>query len=539
MFSIDQNCHSLWDVLPKLQALVRRGKRVRHFIEDIDVAFTSLGSRVDSGCLRLARERFHRSGGADWGAALFYFEFLGRQPVDIRQWDEHTGMKTSVLARKLGRSVDDLYDEFSPSDNWQLIGPSYVGDREHHRVVGDLTVEETAPFIRQMLAIARKNSMETFPQVDSRQRLGEWFDREEALVERLLKDCAGGRLVELYRRWLGEYLGDAVALELTSSLFACGADPGRTALMEVFLSDYHRAASLYNQAVEGASVGLRPLNTAEGELPFFATLKHHGRRVRALVRVEGQDIRIAERGFKLRDGRRLPLAELASAGIECLAGKAALLVIQARLCPGGDELAVPYRGSQYMPAAHRLAENLATDGLLPGELRPLVRVRFHLLDHLKKLDTVVRLPEAIAGYFGRGEVPARQLGENYAALAAEAAQRLEAFKDDSARNKWQRDSFPRIFQAIDELEHRRRELATRNPKSAEIRQLGRQQKQLQTDLLKKLVEQISRDTHMAGIDHWDSRGALLPWCVALGGEGLYNEVISKAELYRETPDRTP
>ncbi len=36
MFSIDQNCHSLWDVLPKLQALQRRAEAVTHFVEDID-----------------------------------------------------------------------------------------------------------------------------------------------------------------------------------------------------------------------------------------------------------------------------------------------------------------------------------------------------------------------------------------------------------------------------------------------------------------------------------------------------------------------
>jgi len=539
MFSIDQNCHSLWDVLPKLQALVRRGEPVRHFIEDIDVAFTSLGSRVDSNSLRLVRERFHPSGGADWGAALFYFEFLGRQPVEIRQWEAYTGMKTSVLARKLSRSVEDLYDEFSPSDNWQLIGPSYVADREHHRVIGDLTVAQTAPFITEVLAKARKNSMETFPQADSQQRLGEWFDREEALVARLLKECSGGRLVDVYRRWLGEYLGDEVVLDLTSSLFACGADPDRTALMEVFLSDYDLAAGLYNEAVEGASVGLHPLNTAEGELPFFATLRHNGRRVRTAVRLEGRDILISGRGFKLRRGGRLPLDKLASAGIECLAGKAALLVIQARLGHGGDELAVPYRGSQYMPAAHRLAEKLRAADLLGEGLRPLVRVRFRLLERLRKIDTIIRLPEVIATYFDRRELPASMLGESYASLAAEAAERLEAFKDESARARWQRDNFPGTVEAIDRLERRRRELARENPKSAEIRELGRRQKELQTELLGKFIEQISRDTQMARIDHWDSRGALLPWCVALGGRDLYNDVIAGAELYREPPDRTP
>ena len=93
MFSIDQNCHSLWDVVPKLQALARRGVAVRHFVEDIDVAFTQMGAGPDGGELRLARERFYRSGGGDWGAALFYADFLGAQPTEIREWEKWTGMR--------------------------------------------------------------------------------------------------------------------------------------------------------------------------------------------------------------------------------------------------------------------------------------------------------------------------------------------------------------------------------------------------------------------------------------------------------------
>ena len=96
MFSIDQNSHSLWDALPKVQALAAAGHAVTHFIEDIDVAFTSMGAEVDASPLRLVRERFHRSGGADWGAALFYSEFLGRQAVEVRQWEPYTGQKTAA-----------------------------------------------------------------------------------------------------------------------------------------------------------------------------------------------------------------------------------------------------------------------------------------------------------------------------------------------------------------------------------------------------------------------------------------------------------
>ncbi len=68
VFTIDQNCHSLWDVVPKVQALASGGRRVRHFVEDVDVAFTALGAHAGDWGLQLARERFHRSGGAGRGA---------------------------------------------------------------------------------------------------------------------------------------------------------------------------------------------------------------------------------------------------------------------------------------------------------------------------------------------------------------------------------------------------------------------------------------------------------------------------------------
>ena len=84
MISIDQNSHSLWDTLPKLQVLAAAGVGVTHYVEDIDVAFTQLGKNRDGLRLKMERERFYPSGGQDWGAGLFYTEFLGRLPVEPR-----------------------------------------------------------------------------------------------------------------------------------------------------------------------------------------------------------------------------------------------------------------------------------------------------------------------------------------------------------------------------------------------------------------------------------------------------------------------
>jgi len=534
MLSIDQNCHSLWDVVPKLHALAAAGHGVTHFIEDIDSAFTELGADVADGGLRLARERFHRSGGADWGAALFYTEFLGRLPVEVRRWEPLTGMKTKELARKLGRSVDDLYDEFSPGDNWQLIGSSFVGDRRHHRVIGDLKVSETAGCLREMLEIARGDMLGAFPAAASRRRLAAWLDREQALVDSLLAELADAPLVRLYDRWMREHIPGSVPLDMTSRLFACAASgaPGLRLLPE-FLADYDRVAALYDEAVVAADVGLRPLATREGELPFFATFEHEGRLVRTALHWRDGALHAADRAVPLPGGGADLGAALAGAGIRCVAGKAAVLVTQVRMGPAGEPLALPHRGSLYMPAAHAFARNLAAAGLLPGELRPVVRVRLRLLDRLRSLDTPIRLPGHLAEAMGAEEVPARALGEAHADLVADAAGRLAAFRDEATRDRWQRESFPEAAAEIDALDRRRRELAARDPKAPELRDIWKRLRALQTDRLAALVRRIDLDTQVAELGYYDSRGAVLPWCVALGGETFYNEVVRNAEITEE------
>jgi len=533
-FSIDQNCHSLWDVLPKLQALVAAGRTVRHFLEDIDVAFTALGSGVEGGGLRLTRERFHHSGGADWGAALFYSEFLGRLPVDIRRWEPYTGLKTAVLARQLGRSVDELFEEFSPSDNWQLVGPSYVGDRHHHRVIRDLSVAEAEPFLRELLDKAEANMLETFPEQGPRERVREWFRRERALLERLLGEYAGAGLVDLYAAWMRHYLDRSVRLDVTSNFFAVGAGGARMRLLEVFLSRYDLASGLYNEALAETSSELRPLRRKEGELPFFAVLKRQGRWVRTAVYVADGRLRVGEDVFPLAGDGRLPADALASAGVRCLAGKAILLTIQARVGDSAGPLALPYQGSLYMPTSHRLAEKLRAHGLLPGPLEPVLRVRFRLLERMSTLQTRVRLPAHLVGYFGAEEVPASEIARNHAALAAEAAARLKTLLDGEGRKQWQRRSFPELVASIAEVNERRRQLARANPDPQTIRGLWQRAKALQVELLDRTLRQIAGDYQLSRIDYWDSRGALLPWCIALGGEPFYNELIRRAEIYEET-----
>jgi hypothetical protein len=532
MISIDQNCHSLWDVAPKLAALGAHGVAVRHLVEDVDVAFTALGGGMMPN-LRLERERFYRGGGQDWGAALFYSEFLGRLAVDPRQWEPCTGMRTAVLARHLGEDSLALYDEFSPGDNWQLVGPSYVGDRLHHRVIGDLGADETADFLHEILDIAWADCMRCFPQPPAQQRVEEWFSRERQRLETMLAQCQGRRLVDLYQRWLGYYLPAGASMGLTSSAFACDGEPSRHELLELFLRDYDLLAGLYNQSLDETKLGLRPLDVRAGELPMFAVMDYQGHRVRTGVFLEGRSLRAGHIAVPLKHQRRLPAEALCAAGVSAVAGKAVLLMMQARYGPGGDALALPYRGSIYTPAVHAFTRCLRQANLLAQPLQPIVRVRMRLLDRMAELDTLIHLPPHLARALGRDEVPARELARAWRELAAEAAARLERFRDESFRRQWQASQSGEIARELGELDARRRQLAAVNDKDPQLRAIWKRIKPLRLRMLRRMVEQIALDWQVRDIDYWDSRGGLLPWCVAMGGQEFYNHVVGSAEIYQE------
>lgn len=536
MYSIDQNSHSLWDTLPKLQALASAGHAATHFIEDIDVAFTDLGADIDDAQLHIAREQFHPSGGSAWGAALFYTDFLGRQPTELRDYEPQLGMKVAALAKQLGTSLEDLYAEYSLSDNHMLVGPSYVGDRKHHRVIGDLSLRETREFIEAMLDLGETDCQRRFPEKAAITRTTEWFSRERQRLAYLF-DAAGddASLTDLYDRWLGEYVRDDVRLARASDLFALPGDPQRRAVLELFLRDYDAAAGLYNQAVQETDVGLHPLHTKRGELPFFAVFRYDGHLVRTGANLDGSTLRIAEWDFTVEAGR-LPFEAMQQAGIEALAGKAALLVIQARLGENRQRLALPYHGSLYMPAAYRLEKLLTDANLLPGPVEPVCRVRLHLLDRLADVDTAIALPDYLAAEIGRDVVPARDLAADYADIQQAAADRLERFKDDTAREAWLSEYYADEQADIQRLEDTKRQIAQENPKDPRVRELWKEERAIRDRLTSEVLRRVHRDIQLSQLDFYDSRGAILPWCIALGGEGLYNDVVQHAELYDETPE---
>ncbi len=537
IFSIDQNSNSLWDVVPKLTSLAEGGRQVCHFVEDVDAAFAMPGAGVDDERLSLEREKFHHSGGADWGAALFYSEFLGRQAVDLRNLEPYLGQKISTLAKQLGRSVADLYRQYSPGDNWQLIGSSYVGDKQHHRVVGDLKVRETAPFVEEIFEKAREDMGRSFPDDDSRRRLDTWFEYEWEFVRNLLRRHSEGRLVDVYTDWLGRYCNQKLGVKKTSDLFATGKKcmPGAW-LFEMFCKNYRTAAGLYNEALEETDSKLRPLDTSKGELPFFAVMERDGRMVRTSMHLDGGDIVIAggrDGKFELNDDGQLSNKDIKNAGILCVVGKAIVLTIQVRMAPEGAPLALPYMGSLYMPASHALAGKLRRSGLLEGELHPVFRVRFRLPERLQEADCNIRLPQFLAEYLDTEIISAAELGENFDTIKEQAKARLESLRDEGERENWRRREFPQLYEKLDQLESEKRRQARKDPKSPKVRQIWQEMKDLQNRLAESVLRRIWLLHQVSTIDYWDSRGGLLPWCIGLAGKSFYEHVIRQAEIYQE------
>jgi len=79
------------------------------------------------------------------------------------------------------------------------------------------------------------------------------------------------------------------------------------------------------------------------------------------------------------------------------------------------------------------------------------------------------------------------------------------------------------------------ELAGIDPKAPEIREVWKRIKAIGVRILDALVRQIADDYQTRDLDYWDSRGALLPWSVALGGQAFYDELLAGAEIRPEPP----
>jgi hypothetical protein len=532
--SIDQNCQPLWDTVPKLAALAAHGCSGLHCVEDIDLAFSRQGARPGETGLSLLPERFYRGGHSDWGAALFCHHFLGRLPLDIRALEPYTGRTTAALARLLEASIDGLYDRWSASDNWQLVGPSYVGeDPRWHRLIGDVTLAEVGRFVLELLDQALADLLERFPETGSRRRLQAWFAGQRTFAGGVIQSEPRAPLSELYRRWLGVCLGPGVRLALTSEHMALVRQAAADPLLRVFLSRYNEAAEAYNAALLQAPVGIAPLAVQDGELPFFVTARRHGHLVRTAAVLRAGAIEAGELRWALAEGT-LPVAEMAHEGVVALAGKALLLVLQVRSGPESARLALPYQGSLYMPAAYAFERILREQGLLAVTPGPVLRVRFRFLEHWRDCRTLVRPPPYLQSALGLNEATAAELAEAVTVAMASARGELDAWREPSRREALSRQRFPALTAERLALDCERRETAADPARRPQATVLWQRIKELDRQLAEAQAEWLLRQLRLLDLNYYDSRGALLPWCLALEGETLYQRLLQAAELTTET-----
>lgn len=533
--SIDQNSHPLWDVVPKLHALSAQNKSGLHCIEDVDVAFTRRGASAGDP-LKLEREQYYRGGVSDWGAALFYTNFLGRNMFDVRDLEPYTGITTAALSRKLNFSVDELYAEYSPSDNHQLTGPSYLENPEQHRTIGDISAEEIAPFLPELLSIAQTDMLERFPEEAAQERIKNWFSEQLSFVESLLKKQHNhGRMVDIYTDWMNAETDERTEIRTTSEIFGIDSmSEAQLNLLIAFTSNFEELATLYNEAIDETDSSLNKLHIKKGELPFFAVRTHNGRMIRTGLFLNENTLSTPDGASWKLTNNTVPLEQMKQDGVINISGKALLLVTQARLSSVPCSLALPYNGSLYMPTAHCLAQKLAEQNIIPIGIHPITRVKFNFLEAMRDVSTIIKLPEHLHSAFSKPELPAQEFAEEIPRAIRKAQTLLEQFKSEEGRENWEKQTFGKIIEETEALEQKRRALV-RNPETRDqAKTMWKTIKQTDLNILKSQIDAIIQAHHIIDLDYWNSRGALLPWSIALGGNEFYQKLIETAEIYPET-----
>ncbi|NOY81485.1 MAG: hypothetical protein GXP31_10835 [Kiritimatiellaeota bacterium] len=528
--SIDQNSHPLWDPLPKLAAAASHGAVGIHYIEDVDVAFTRRGAAVGDPTLELTRECVYRDGQSDWGAALFYTEFLGRNPLDIRGIEPVVGMSLSSLARAMNTDVDGLYARWSISDNWQLVGSSYMGDKRVHRLLGDVTIQEVLPLIRNLWQRARQDMARAFADREAQTRLDRWFRTELDRLDRMTTELGDCSLAELYRCWMAAHLPEGTALGLTSSLFRVGAVPtaGQRLLLE-FAADYDRLVPLYNAAVDEAAVGVSRLHAKRGELPFFTVWNRDGHWVRTEAFLREGRIDAGLASWKWTD-TDLVWKQMSRDGVVALTGKALLLVLQARLGPEHPALLLPEHGSLYMPAAFRLERKLREAGLVPADLPSVHRVCLDFIRRLQHSRVRIVLPPYLATVMRCREIGAADLAAALPEAVNRSKQLLESLRDADMREAFLDATFPDDRKRIAELDQHRRRLARDPARRRDAGKLWDEIREIKKRVLERFVELVVCHMHTRAAGYWNSRGAILPWSIALGGEQFYEHLLRNARI---------
>lgn len=515
MISIDQNSNSLWDTLPKLQALEKAGIDFTHCVEDIDVAFTRVGAH--SNQLQLTLEQYYPNGNLDWGASLFYMNFLGRCPLNLNNLVKYTGESPAHTAKKLHMTLDELYAKYSVADNWQLTAPSYIdSSKQAHRLLGDLSTSETISFIHELFDKAGSDLLKVFPEAEPQKRIKHWFNKERELVDELAE--TNETLAELYQSWLQSYFTKNCIIKTSQHK---SLSYQSVQMLKKIAGNYSLFIKIYNESIEESGVELSKIDTGTGDLPFFAIYEKEGHLVRSSIRFESG---------KLSAGKlKFPIDEFGS-HVKEVSGKALLLVIIARLNETGNPLALPLNGSLYTPAAILLAEKMKKNGFIKENLYPIKRLRFNFLKSMEKSSTLINLPEYLHRFFPK-VIKADKFAKQLPEVIKSCKKTLKDLENDPERifQSW----YPELFQQISLLKSLKNQYG-RNPEKRHLcGEIWKEVKELEKEFHQNCYQHLIDSIHTSEIGYWDSRGALLPWSIALGGAPFYNELISNAEVFSE------
>ena len=77
-------------------------------------------------------------------------------------------------------------------------------------------------------------------------------------------------------------------------------------------------------------------------------------------------------------------------------------------------------------------------------------------------------------------------------------------------------------------------MAVAGQRRAEAGALWQRVKELDRRSATAQAEWVLQLLHLGDVAYYDSRGALLPWCVALEGQTLYRRMLAQAEIAPET-----
>jgi len=534
-YSIDQNSHSLWDTIPKLAALAQHNWHGTHFVEDIDVAFTRHGDKTANSQLQIQQEAIRRDGSSDWGAALFYTDFLGRSPLNLHDLKKYIGWSSAAIARKLEINIDQLFAKYSISDNWQLIGSSYTNTPACHRVIGDLDTKQIAPYLQKIIQHAHNNLLETFPQNHAQTRINNWFISEQNLLNSLLTKYKNKKLIHLYQAWTKHHLPKTIKIDFTSTYFTNQEyNKPFYQLINHFLNNYQQLATLYNQAIIQSKVGLNQLRTKTGDLPIFAVIKKQGILMRTSLRLQDNTICAGEFRWSLNKGANpIPLAAMQKDGVTCLVGKALLLILQARFKPHGSILALPYLGSLYLPAAKQFEKLLQQQNLLPAPTNPIYRIKFNTYNHWQNYQTTINLPQYLHETFNCKQIQTKQFKKQWTNICTQIKNTLQKMQNEKQRETILSQKYPKLYAQRKKL-NQQRQIFAKNPQT-------RPQAKILWDKIKPLDEQILKQQYQwlvnmqqtLNLEYYNSRGAIMPWSIAIGGKQLYQQILQQAEIYQE------